>query len=491
MKTLFQFYFLITAAIVALADPIRLHPENPRYFVYKGNPLALITSAEHYGALINLDFDYKTYLDTLQKEGMNYTRIFMGAYVENLDSFGIKFNNLAPKADRLIVPWKRSEIPGYINGGNKFDLDQWDDAYFDRLRNFMSLAAKRDIIVEITPFTSIYRDDYWEFSPLHPNNNINGTRVEDRKAIQTLPVSGHNLLTYQKNYVRKLVRELNRFDNFFFEIQNEPWADNEVLVMDLLPQNRSEKKKWMSYVHVATKASLDWQQAMVDTIKAEESSLPKRHLIAQNYCNFKYPVESVSDDISIINFHYAWPEAASWNLGWNRVVGFDESGFRGSEDEPYRKQAWHFMMAGGGLFNHLDYSFVVGYEKGTFDNKGPEGGSPGGGSPELRRQLKILKDFLYGIDFINMEPDQNLIAHAPGLFARGLAETGESYAVYVEGRGPANIRLNIPSGSYRIDWIDTLNGETVLAKTAIATDSGLQLESPPFKTDIALRIIRR
>ena len=37
--------------------PIQLHPENPHYFLYKGKPLALITSAEHYGALLNLDFD--------------------------------------------------------------------------------------------------------------------------------------------------------------------------------------------------------------------------------------------------------------------------------------------------------------------------------------------------------------------------------------------------------------------------------------------------
>ncbi len=474
----------------AVADPIRLHPDNPRYFEYKDRPLALITSAEHYGALINLDFDYRTYLDTLKKDGMNYTRIFMGAYVENPDSFGIKFNTLAPQAGRLIVPWKRSDIPGYKNGGNRFDLDQWDDAYFERLRNFMSLAAERDIIVEITPFSSIYRDDYWEFSPLHPSNNINGIQVEDRKALQTFPASEQKMLSYQKSYVRKLVRELNQFDNFFFEIQNEPWADNEEFVMDLLPQDRSEKKKWISYVHVATKASLDWQQAMVDTIKEEESRLPKRHLIAQNYCNFKYPLESVSDDISIINFHYAWPEAVSWNLGWNRLVGFDESGFRGTEDEPYRKQAWHFMMAGGGLFNHLDYSFVPGYENGTFDNQGPEGGSPGGGSPELRAQLRILKDFLFGFDFINMEPDLNLIAHAPGSFARGLAKAGESYAVYVEGKGPASIRLNVPEGLYRIEWIDTISGKTVSADTVNAVESGLQLESPRFQSDIALRILR-
>ena len=40
--------------------PIQLHPANPRYFLYDGKPRVLITSTEHFGGLINLDFDYHT-----------------------------------------------------------------------------------------------------------------------------------------------------------------------------------------------------------------------------------------------------------------------------------------------------------------------------------------------------------------------------------------------------------------------------------------------
>ncbi len=38
--------------------PIALHPDNPHYFIWRGEPTLLITSGEHYGALLNLDFDY-------------------------------------------------------------------------------------------------------------------------------------------------------------------------------------------------------------------------------------------------------------------------------------------------------------------------------------------------------------------------------------------------------------------------------------------------
>ena len=45
--------------------PLALHPDNPHYFLFRGKPTVLITSGEHYGAVLNLDFDYLRYLDAL------------------------------------------------------------------------------------------------------------------------------------------------------------------------------------------------------------------------------------------------------------------------------------------------------------------------------------------------------------------------------------------------------------------------------------------
>src|SRR6185503_10219032 len=117
----------------AIAEPIRLHPKNPHYFLFRGRALALITSAEHYGAVMNADFDYRRYLATLQSDGLNYTRLFGGSYREVPGkSFGIKRNVLAPAPSRYVAPWARSETPGYEGGGNKFDLDRWDQGFFER-----------------------------------------------------------------------------------------------------------------------------------------------------------------------------------------------------------------------------------------------------------------------------------------------------------------------------------------------------------------------
>jgi hypothetical protein len=63
----------------------------------------LVTSAEHYGAVVNLDFDFEKYLQTMHAEGMNYTRIFTGSYVEIPGSFNIGNNTLAPAVGSFIT----------------------------------------------------------------------------------------------------------------------------------------------------------------------------------------------------------------------------------------------------------------------------------------------------------------------------------------------------------------------------------------------------
>ena len=45
---------------------------------------------------MNLDFDFRKYLDTLAADGLNYTRVFSGAYVEPQGAFNIARNTLAP-----------------------------------------------------------------------------------------------------------------------------------------------------------------------------------------------------------------------------------------------------------------------------------------------------------------------------------------------------------------------------------------------------------
>lgn len=465
---------------ISAEGPIRLHPENPHYFLYRGEALALVTSAEHYGAVLNREFDYTRYLDTMAAEGMNYTRIFSGYYSEKQGSFGIENNTLAPSEGQLLAPWLRSDQPGYANGGNKFDLERWDPAYFERLKSFISYAEEKEIIVELTLFCSFYNTN-WEYSPLHADNNINGLQRVEQGVVNTL--NNGELLALQEQMVRKLVSELNDFDNLFFEIQNEPYADHPVVSAPLNPLLRDWDKNWQNRVDLASAESLAWQAHMTEVIVDEESKLAKKHLVAQNYCNYGYPLESVHPGVSILNFHYAYPEAVSRNYGYDRAIGFDESGFSGNTDEAYRRQAWKFMMAGGSLFNSLDYSFFVGAEDGTGKNN-----APGGGSPALRAQLRILKEFVHSFDLRRLRPDHDFVVLAPGTQHWALSVPGSAYGAYFEGKPGKQVQLTLPSGDWEFKWVHPETGESAGGGSLKSAGGRTALEFPPFEGEVALKL---
>ncbi|MGD1894026.1 MAG: hypothetical protein ACFB15_25955 [Cyclobacteriaceae bacterium] len=482
----FTLLLLLTISLLtpdrSAAQPIALHPDNPHYYIYQDEPTLLITSAEHYGAVLNLDFDYTAYLETLQQEGMNYTRIFVGSYVEIPGSFNIGNNTLAPAVTRYITPWKRTDEAGLYEGEKKLDLDIWNPDYFARLTDFIREANQRDIIVEVTFFCSTYQDSSWERNPFNSGNNVNDIPEVDRKKSNTL--ANGSLTNYQKKLVEKIVTELNEFDNIFFETQNEPWSDDPQDAMRTLNTLDPEELTWAKWAHTASEASLEWQQVMVDQIAATERELPKEHLIAQNYCNFRHSLEEVNDKVDIINFHYAWPEAVWMNYAWDRPLNFDESGFAGSSDTTYLRQAWQFIVAGGGAFNNLDYSFFVGAENGKGENN-----APGGGSTTFRRQLTYLHDFMKSLDYIRMQPDFSTVVHAPGVDTQCLSEVGEQYAIFLSGQATDWIKLNLPEGEFSYEFISPYTGETMSSGNLSSDGEITTLELPSFEHMVTLKIM--
>ena len=200
--------------------------------------------------------------------------------------------------------------------------------------------------------------------------------------------------------------------------------------------------------------------------------------------------------MSIFNFHYATPpDAVATNYALNKVIGDDETGFRGADDAFYRSEAWEFVLAGGGLYNNLDYSFTVGHEDGTFAYPSTQ---PGGGSRALRRQLKVLRDFMDSFDFVRMSPDDSVIkAGVPdGGAARALVDPGKAIAIYVRkplppakpASTPTSLEIQLADGVWSAEWV-TMIGSVV--RGAQLRGGGIRtLESPPNELDIALRLKR-
>jgi len=465
-KISFTLAMLLITAVAGLSasaadsQPLALHPDNPHYFQFRGKPTILIGSGEHYGAVLNPDFDYVRYLDTLSAQGLNQTRTFSGVYCEPPGAFKIENNTLAPLPGRHIAPWARSDQPGGANGGNKFDLEKWDNSYFARLKDYMTQASSRGIIVELTLFCPFYKDDMWLLSPMNAINNVNGIGKVKREEVYTMDRNG-GLLPIHEALVKKIMIELNEFDNLYYEICNEPYFGG---------------------------VTMEWQQRMIDTITAAEKDLPRQHLISLNIANGSKLVDHPPEAVSIFNFHYASPPGTvAMNYHLNRVIGDNETGFKGTGDTHYRMEGWEFILAGGALYSHLDYSFTAGCEDGSFKYPPTQ---PGGGNTAFRSQMKALKDFMESFDFVRMKPDNRIIhGTPPKARASVLMEEGCQYAFYLFGGTPGNLTFALPKGRYTTQWLNPVTGILDQAQNLTHDGGDCILKTPQYKQDIALRVM--
>jgi hypothetical protein len=459
--------------------PLKVHPDNPHYFLFRAKPAILVGSTEHYGAVMNLDFDYVRYLDELSANGLNITRTFSGIYVEPEGAFGITRNTLAPGQGKFICPWARSDQPGYHGGGNKFDITQWDVEYFARLKDFITEAGKRNIIVELDLFSNFYDTLQWKLSPLYYANNINNVEaILDHKEVLSLRHPA--ILKIQEEMVRKILRECNGFDNLYYEVCNEPYF-GDLQALDA------------------------WEEHMTDVIAEVENLLKFKHLISQNIQNGSFKVENPQSAVSIFNFHYAKPPVTvEINYALNKPIGDNETGFSGIEDVKYRTEGWDFLTAGGALYNNLDYSFTTENEEGSFV---VAPGQPGGGGVTLRNQLKTLKNVFGELDFIRMKPSDHLLKNSPdgNTTVRILAEEGKQYLLYLNNSkadkksfsesdrdidASFEISIELPAGNYKGEWIDPVKGERTQFLIRKHSGGEYQFKTPPVGEDLALTITR-
>ncbi|MGA2983726.1 MAG: hypothetical protein ABSG32_07915 [Terriglobia bacterium] len=477
-------FLFLTAAV---AEPLKVHPANPHYYLFNGEPTVLITSAEHYGAVVNLDFDYVKYLDALKAYGMNYTRIYPGAVLELVDEY-MKGNPLGPKPQRTIVPWARSNEPGHVYGGNKFDLDKWNPEYFARLKDFIAKAAERGIVVEICFFNSEYLIN-WPVSPLYYENNIQGVGKCDFEDFQRL--NRPELVQRQSEYVSKITQEVNAYDNVVLEICDEP--SNFTAHADAGP----------------------WVGHLLQVVHDTEERLPRKHLVAQEVEGpLGGPVDfSGTSLVSVIVGQYVWGgDADSDQMGgmkgldyeyrYNKPMELNETAYYPGwyhDTDPVaasRVEAWEFMVGGGASFNHLNSRFTA---------EDPAGNTPD--NAQVMAALRNLKSFIYSFNFLKMRAGADFVVSGvpASVYCRGMSQRGEQYALYHHhselehdqmyyivkpGHYHETLVLDLPGGTYRADWVDPASGSVISSATFTHQGGKKNLDTPEHTVDIALRIKR-
>ena len=424
--------------------------------------------------------DYKKYLDILQRNHFNLTRIFTGSYVEGDAGKRLKWeedqNTLSVRPGKLLAPWARSDIPGYINGGNKFDLDRWDHHYFARIKDFCKEASARGIVVEIVFFSANYGPANWRNSPLNMHNNINLKREVPYNEIYFS--SNKGLIRYQLAMVRKLVEELNEFDNIYYEICNEPYWLKGIPEVD-------------SSIHEqqVTHEIYEWQKNIASAVKETEKALPKKHLIAQNFANNYLKIENPDGAVSILNFHYAYPpKTVTDNYALDKPVSFDET-FEGLNAPARRREAWAFILEGGAVYDNLDWSFANDDMTGMGLNS--QGRRQSG--TDVWYQLGILRRSLADFNFVKARPLDSTYKRGltDGVNLYGLGINGEDYMFYwIRTKKVSFPQWNcpLPAGKYIIKWMDPASGRIIEKKAIQHTGKVLAVKVPTFDGDLVLRI---
>ncbi|MFC2126315.1 hypothetical protein ACFLU5_16095 [Bacteroidota bacterium] len=202
---------------------IRPYSENPMYWQYKGKPILLLGGSKD-DNLFQIP-DLKEHLDLLASVGGNYIR-----------------NTMSSRNDKgfEVQPFKK------LSNG-KYDLDQWNDEYWNRFENLLKWTNESNIIVQIEIWDRFdYSGEHWEYCTWNPKNNVNYPYKDsgflehylqhpgknEQPFFKTVPGLDNNniLLEHQKAFVDKLLSYSLKYNNLLYCIDNEfggdwKWSD--------------------------------------------------------------------------------------------------------------------------------------------------------------------------------------------------------------------------------------------------------------------------
>lgn len=483
LAIIFRVLFCLIPTSANAWEALRTHPQNPYILKFREEPTVLLTYGEHYSSVINSAFDFIPYLDILERDGMNLTRSFLVGF--RLVESDFALSPLSPTPANFVQPWLRKTTNGNaLDSLGKWDFTAWNEIYFTRLKAFAQACSDRGIVVELTFFCSQYDNTHWQVSPFNPANNMQG--FGPASAFDSLRPVDANLFAAQEAVVRRIVREVNGFDNIYFEIVNEPFWDEP---------------------GVKDAAEADFHNRMLAIIRDEESRLPNRHLVAHNY---PQQLAALSTDFDVINEHYpaavptttiAGAEALLRDQYWRgRILSLDETNTTSPTQS--RLESWMFILGGGGIYNGLDIpSFIYNDQNESGDN------AFGRAS---RGAIRNLATYVAGLNLIHLR--RNLTWVNSGLPAgatlQAMSQPDQQYVAYLHhGRGSltpfqlsyqpidnsnktASPVVTLPPGTWQATW--TRPVDLVELRNEVFTHLGgtRTLAAVSYQEDVVLRIDR-
>jgi hypothetical protein len=420
------------------AGPLRVHPDNPRYFTdgTKGPDGSLraiyLTGAHTWNNLVDMgrsdppeEFDFEAYLDFLERRHHNFIRLW--AWDSTVwdtranGSLGKDFvHHVAPQ------PWLRTGPGNAADGKPKFDLTKLDPKYFERLRTRVEAAGQRGIYVSVMLFEGwgLFHGNRgraapegwaWRTHPFHPDNNINDLKLDAADG-QAHRLGSVNVNDLQAAYIRKVVDTVNDLDNVLYEVINE-----------------GGQKEW------------DWW--VVETIRDHERNEAKQH-----------PIGITGHGAERLESMLASP--ADW-ISPGRADGFaeDPPAWEDKHQKVSLLDTDHIWGVGGNAA-WVWKSFCRGHNPIFMDPyDGAVLGKPGDKQWEpIYRALGDTRRFAERMNLARMAPHEELASTK-----YCLAAPGAEYLVYLPDGGSVSVDLSAATEEMLVEWFNPGTGETVAA----------------------------
>ncbi len=432
------------------SGPLRVHPDNPRYFADASGRVVYLTGSHTWSNLVDMgssdpppEFDFAAYLDFLTRLNHNFIRMW------TWESTRWQPGHWRPNVTHTVAPHPFARTgPGEAKDGKpKFDLTRYDRDYFDRLRTRVAAAGARGIYVSVMLFEGWgmqLADEGWETHPFHPANNVNGIDGDvngDDRGLETHTLANRRVLALQEAYVRRVIDTVGHLDNVLYEISNENHPP-----------------------------STAWQYHLIEYIHRYERERPKQHPVGMtfqykggsNQTLFDSPAEWVSPNPE--GGYRDNPPAADGR----KVVLTDTDHLWGIGGN----QAWVWKS----FLRGLNPLFMDPYDGTVIGNRFDPQWDP------VRRGLGHTRRFAQRMNLATMAPSREL-ASTGYCLAHASPGKGE-YLVYAPEGGRLSVDLSATPGKLAAQWFDPTKGTSTDA--GMIDGGAVQTFTVPFTGDAVL-----
>ncbi len=376
----------------------------------------------------------------------------------------------------VLQPWVRQE-------DGRYDLTRFEPAWERRLRDFLTAALQRRIVVslELWDDWSVTRGPggaydpgagaAWNAHPFNPRNNVNygddvlpaSTARCDAPFYSTIP-SRRNIprvLELQKRYADRLLAIASEYPHILINISNESRAHLEW------------SRYWAAYIREQIPPGMMIGE-MPSTNRKDGGGECEREFSPWTLCTDpRYDYVDIAQGVSGHEFGDPRRQALG---GGRRIFEYRQAMAEAGTRRPLVVSKDYTRGPDGGDVV-LWSRFVGGAAAARFHR--PAGNQPESVSRFQHEAVGRLGRFIADVPFWRMHPAPELVKSLPpGAGANVLAEPGGHCVVqFIGGREGESLHLGVGAGEWLARWIDPSTGRELARAEAVGA-GGLQLKLP-------------